>query len=470
MAIKYLVPGADPAARELFRHEARMLARVRHPNVARLYRLFEDADESAIVMEVVDGVSLKRILADRGALTPEASLLLLKGSLLGLAAAHAEGVVHRDYKPANVVVGGDGLSKLIDFGVAARAGGGGRAGTPAYMAPEQWRGEPAAPAADVYAAACVFYECVTGHRPYASRTGPDLMAAHVREPVPVRDVPEPLRGLVARGLAKSPADRPPGAAAFAAELEDAATRAYGPGWEDRAVRALALAAAALASAFPLAAAALPAPAAGATAVGDAMEDAMEDAMGEATWDAMGEAVPDAAGAVLEGTGATSAGGVPAAAKAALAVSAVAVTAAVVAAVVFGTADRDEPARRTAVTPTATAPPTAPVPSPSVSPATAPPSPAHETPAPTHSSPAPEHETPTPTHTSPSPDHGTPTPPDHGTPTPPDHGTPTPPDHGTPTPPDHGTPAPPDREAPASTRTSPAAEPRPGTDSDVPNLP
>ncbi|WP_262403017.1 serine/threonine-protein kinase, partial [Actinomadura sp. CNU-125] len=174
VAIKYLPDGADPAAKELFRHEARMLAAVRHPNVARLYRLFEDATGAAIVMEVVDGVSLKRILADHGALTPEASLLLLKGSLLGLAAAHAHRVVHRDYKPANVVVRADGLSKLIDFGVAARTGRGGRVGTPAYMAPEQWRGEPASPAADVYAAACVFYECVTGHRPYASRTGPDL--------------------------------------------------------------------------------------------------------------------------------------------------------------------------------------------------------------------------------------------------------------------------------------------------------
>ncbi|MFD0899610.1 serine/threonine-protein kinase [Actinomadura sediminis] len=257
VAIKYLAPGSDPAAREVFRHEARMLARVRHPNVARLYRLFEDATGAAIVMEVVDGVALKRVLADRGALTPEASLLLLKGSLLGLAAAHAAGVVHRDYKPANVVVRADGLSKLIDFGVAARAGHGGRVGTPAYMAPEQWRGEPATPAADVYAAACVFYECVTGHRPYAARTGPDLMAAHVREPVPAHDVPAPLRALVVRGLAKSPADRPPGAAAFAAELEEAAARAYGPGWEDRAARALAVAAAALAPAFPLAAAAAP---------------------------------------------------------------------------------------------------------------------------------------------------------------------------------------------------------------------
>ncbi|MEV5831419.1 serine/threonine-protein kinase [Spirillospora sp. NPDC052242] len=421
VAIKYLSPGSDPAAREVFRHEARMLARVRHPNVARLYRLFEDATGAALVMEVVDGVSLKRVLADRGALTPEASLLLLKGSLLGLAAAHAAGVVHRDYKPANVVVRADGLSKLIDFGVAARTGGGGRVGTPAYMAPEQWRGEPVTPAADVYAAACVFYECVTGHRPYASRTGPDLMAAHVHAPVPADDVPAPLRTLVARGLAKSPADRPPGAAAFAAELEDAATRAYGPGWEDRAARTLAVAAAALASAFPLTAAALPAgppDAAGADPAGtltgpDGSPDVAnaDPARTLAEPDAPLDELPDVPADLPPDLGAAPGGGIPAPAKAALATAAI-VTAAVVAAIIFATPDRDDPARRVAETPTATA----------TAATTAPPPPTPSPPSTTPTHPAP---TPTPTHT---PTHTTPTP----THTPPPHTTPTP-THSTPTP-------------------------------------
>lgn len=78
-------------------------------------------------------------------MAPEAALTVLKGSLLGLAAAHAVGVVHRDYKPANVVVQPDGTSKLIDFGIAVLTGQGSRAGTPAYMAPEQWQGGPASP-------------------------------------------------------------------------------------------------------------------------------------------------------------------------------------------------------------------------------------------------------------------------------------------------------------------------------------
>ena len=94
VAIKYLAGGADEADRERMRHEARMLARADSPHVARLYRLVERADGVAIIMEAVDGVSLKELLARNGALGPEASLAVLKGSLLGLAAAHALGVVH----------------------------------------------------------------------------------------------------------------------------------------------------------------------------------------------------------------------------------------------------------------------------------------------------------------------------------------------------------------------------------------
>ncbi|HEX2313317.1 MAG TPA: serine/threonine-protein kinase, partial [Thermomonospora sp.] len=251
VAIKYVY-----GAPESLRREARMLGRIQNPYVARLYRLVESEHGTAIVMEAVDGVPLKAILARYGSLEPEAALLVLKGSLTGLAAAHAVGVVHRDYKPANVVVRADGLSKLIDFGVAVPAGEGSRAGTPHYMAPEQWRGEPAVPATDVYAATCVFFECVTGRRPYPADNRAAVMNGHLNGTVPVEQVPEALRPLVARGLAKDLADRPAEAAAFAAELEDAATAAYGPEWEDRGLRALAVAASGLASLFPLAAAGL----------------------------------------------------------------------------------------------------------------------------------------------------------------------------------------------------------------------
>ncbi|MEU8798669.1 serine/threonine-protein kinase [Spirillospora sp. NPDC048819] len=263
VAIKYLA-GADAGAVAGLRAEAQMLGRLTSPYVARLYRFVESDHGAAIVMEAINGASLKDVLREHGSLAPEAALLVLKGSLLGLAAAHAVGVVHRDYKPANVVVRADGLSKLVDFGVAVLAGHGSSAGTPVYMAPEQWRGEPSAPATDVYAATCVFVECVTGRRPFAAAERAALMNQHLTAPVDTRDVPEPLRPLVLRGMAKDPAERPPGAAAFVAELESAAAAAYGTDWEQRGVRALAAAAVALAALFPLGALAV-APAASATA-------------------------------------------------------------------------------------------------------------------------------------------------------------------------------------------------------------
>ncbi|NVI91049.1 serine/threonine-protein kinase [Actinomadura sp. BRA 177] len=259
VAIKYLATRADEADRERLRHEALMLGRAGSPHVARLFRLVEGPETSAIVMEAVDGVSLKELLERHGALGPEASLAVLKGSLLGLAAAHAVGVVHRDYKPANVVVPADGRSRLVDFGIATPAGQeAGGAGTPYYMAPEQWSRHVATPSTDVYAATCVFVECVTGRRPYTGNRA-ELMNAHLSGEVPVEAVPEALRPLVLRGMARAPEDRPAGAALFVDELERTARKTYGQDWEARGVHALSAGAVALAALFPLAAWPAPAP-------------------------------------------------------------------------------------------------------------------------------------------------------------------------------------------------------------------
>ncbi|MEV5568648.1 serine/threonine-protein kinase [Spirillospora sp. NPDC052269] len=266
VAIKYLdVPAGDPEERERrlarLRDEAVMLGRVADPHVVRLFRFVtapEDAPGgggpgAALVMEAVDGVPLARVLAENGPLAPEAALTVLKGSLRGLAAAHAAGIVHRDYKPGNVVVRPDGLSKLVDFGIAVPVGEASAVGTPAYMAPEQWRGGPASPATDVYAATCVFMEAVTGERPFAAASRAALANLHLTAPPPLDRLPESLRPLAGRGLAKDASDRPASASDFAAELEAAASAAYGPEWETRGVRALAGLAMALAAAFPLAA-------------------------------------------------------------------------------------------------------------------------------------------------------------------------------------------------------------------------
>ncbi|MEU4821016.1 serine/threonine-protein kinase [Actinomadura sp. NPDC023710] len=300
VAVKYVALGADPAPLEALRREAEMLARVESPHVARLYRLVESEHGAAIVMEAVDGVSLKVVLAEHGRLEPHAALTVLKGSLLGLAAAHAAGVVHRDYKPANVVVPEDGRSKLIDFGIASAAGSASRSGTPSYMAPEQWQAGEAGPSADVYAATCVFYECVMGRRPFGADSVVGLRGQHLTAPVPLGDFPEPLRPLVARGLAKSPAERHAGALDFVAELESVARTAYGDDWEGRGIRALATTAAGLSMLFPLVAAGISAPA-GTTAAGAGA------AAGAGGAGAGGAGGAGTAGTVATGAGKTSAG-------------------------------------------------------------------------------------------------------------------------------------------------------------------
>ncbi|MFE1883766.1 serine/threonine-protein kinase [Streptomyces diastatochromogenes] len=252
VAIKYLGERlrGDREFLARFRAEARLLGELRHPCVVRLYEYVEARAGAAIVMEAVDGVSLRQLLRRHGATGPEAALVLLKGSLLGLGAAHAAGVVHRDYKPENVLVRADGTSALADFGIAVRSGRETEAaGTPAYMAPEQWDGEPAGPAADVYAASVVFFECLTGRRPFPADDMTALRLQHLRAPAPLDDVPAPVRGLLRSGLAKDPADRP-GVESFLADLERAAGEGYGAGWEERGRRRLAELAALLALLFP----------------------------------------------------------------------------------------------------------------------------------------------------------------------------------------------------------------------------
>jgi Protein kinase domain/PQQ-like domain len=253
VAIKHLRRNllSDPGFAQGFRAEAAVLASLDDANVVRLYEYVESPDGAAIVMELIDGVSLREILANQGATTPEAALVVLQGSLLGLAAAHRRGVVHRDYKPENVLVNGDGASKLADFGIAARAGDKPPpGGTLKYAPPEQFAGVPASPAADVYAATATFYECLTGRPPFGGETAEALLYQHLSQPVPLDPVPEPLRPLVAAGMAKDPGRRPADASTFVANLRTIASRAYGPGWEERGRSRLGEAALLLAALWP----------------------------------------------------------------------------------------------------------------------------------------------------------------------------------------------------------------------------
>ena len=253
VAIKYLRRSllSDTRFAQMFRGEAAVLASMDDPHVVRLYEYVESPSGAAIVMELVDGVSLRQILARQGGTTPEAALVVLQGSLLGLAAAHARGVVHRDYKPDNILVDEDGTSKLTDFGIAVRAGDRTAAGgTLAYAPPEQFSGEPASPAGDVYAATATFFECLTGRPPFRGDSAAALLYQHVSQPVPLDAVPEPVRPLVAAGMAKKPEDRPADATTFAAALNQVAAEAYGPDWHERGRSHLGEAALLLAALWP----------------------------------------------------------------------------------------------------------------------------------------------------------------------------------------------------------------------------
>jgi len=244
VAIKYLSL-SDPGFLAAFRDEASLLRTLNVPEVVRFLEYVEAPGQgAAIVMELVDGVSLHDMITRQGPASAESALAVLKGSLLGLAAAHRLGIVHRDYKPENVLVDRSGQSKLTDFGVAARTGQAADGGTPLYMAPEQWNGAPASPATDIYAATAVFFECLTGHTPYTGNLS-ELATQHATGAVPYRMVDEPLQELIARGLAKNPAYRPSDAAQFMTELQAIAASAYGPDWEERGRRHLAERAAAL---------------------------------------------------------------------------------------------------------------------------------------------------------------------------------------------------------------------------------
>ncbi|WP_186404869.1 serine/threonine protein kinase [[Actinomadura] parvosata] len=276
VAIKYLnaTLRRDAEFMDRFRADTPHLVEIDDPNVVRLYEYVETPARAAVVMELVDGVPLRTLLAEHGPITPEAALAVLKSTLLALAAAHERGVPHRDVTPGNLLVQADGGTKLGDFGVVVHAEEPGvPAGTPPYMAPELWTLGRAGPPADLYAAACVLFEAVRGRPPYVvppkgggdssprplDRDGGEaasevlgLRRKHLEEPVPLEVVPDALRDLLRRGLAKDPAGRYASARQFAAALEQDAAAGYGPDWEKRGRRHLAEQATLLALRFPLA--------------------------------------------------------------------------------------------------------------------------------------------------------------------------------------------------------------------------
>jgi serine/threonine-protein kinase len=232
---------ADNASfRSRFETEARHAASLHHPGVAAVYDFGESstADGSGVhrpflVMELVDGQPLSALLLPGQPLDPDATRDLLAQAADALGAAHAAGIVHRDVKPANLLVTPDRQVKITDFGIARAAAGIGLTetgqvmGTPQYLSPEQAEGKTATPASDVYSLGVVAFECLAGRRPFVAETAIATALAHLREPAPdlPGDVPADLAAVVRRSLSKSPAERFPDATAFAAALRDPATAA-----------------------------------------------------------------------------------------------------------------------------------------------------------------------------------------------------------------------------------------------------
>src|SRR4051794_27415794 len=240
VAIKEVVDAVrtDPDALDRVRHEARLLAGLAHPNVVRLIDVVDEPDRMWLVLEYVEGSGLGRVLAEHGRLTPEQSLLVLRGALTGLGFAHQHGVVHGDVSLDNLLLPTDGTTKLVDFGLAAPAGTtGGVAATPAFASPEIITGGARTPASDVYSAGAVLWTLLAGRPPFPGSDVAAVLRAHVEQPPPRLEGHGPdLADLLERALAKDPARRPPDGAALRGGLERPAERRPGAGGAPRPSR------------------------------------------------------------------------------------------------------------------------------------------------------------------------------------------------------------------------------------------
>ncbi len=228
VALKFLPAAlaADPARLSRFLNEVRLARQVTHPSVCRVHDIGDAAGLHFISMEYVDGEDLASLLRRIGRLPKEKAAEIARQICAGLGAAHDRGVLHRDLKPANVMIDERGKARLSDFGLAVSPGEqaqGELAGTPAYMAPEQFDGRGASEKSDIYALGLVLYELFTGKRVFDGRSATEIARQHreVEPPEPssvVRDLEPAVEHAILRCLAKDPAKRPASAVAVAAEL------------------------------------------------------------------------------------------------------------------------------------------------------------------------------------------------------------------------------------------------------------
>ncbi len=231
VAIKVLADhlASDEEFRQRFLREARIAAKLSHPNVVSVYDGGESDGLPYIVMEFVLGVTLAEELARHDRLSPDEATGLAVQACAGLEHAHAAGLVHRDIKPQNLLLGADGVLKIADFGIARAVEGtqltevGTVLGTAAYLSPEQASGEQVSFATDIYSLGAVTYELIAGQPPFSFENLHELVlkkrsgrVVSLREFVP--ELPPQLDAIVLRCLSPEPSARPPSAAALAQEL------------------------------------------------------------------------------------------------------------------------------------------------------------------------------------------------------------------------------------------------------------
>ena len=225
----------DPASYERLRREIQIGQILSHPHIQKLYQLADAGERTYLVLEYIDGMTLRDALGRAGPLPPTRAVALIGQIADALVYAHANGVFHRDLKPENVIVRPDDCAKVMDFGIAFVEGArrvtwgrlSGEVGTPDYMAPEQIKGSRGDQRTDIYALGMMLYECIAGRLPYDGDNALAIMNQHVTMSPPplsefVRDVPLALEETAMKAIRRDPANRWPTMAAFAEALRNPA--------------------------------------------------------------------------------------------------------------------------------------------------------------------------------------------------------------------------------------------------------
>jgi serine/threonine protein kinase len=247
VALKLLPEGVshDSVFRKRLQREAHSAGRLQEPHVVPIHDYGEVDGVLYVDMRMINGSDLRKVLKNFGPMTPARAVAIVRQVASAIDAAHENGIMHRDVKPENILITRDDFAYLVDFGIANAATDekltelGTAVGTYAYMAPERFSGDEVTYRADIYALACVLYECLAGSQPYGGDSVSAVITAHLMQPIPRPSVerpgiPDAFDQVIARGMAKKPDER----FATAGDLATAATDALTPRDQDQAATIL----------------------------------------------------------------------------------------------------------------------------------------------------------------------------------------------------------------------------------------